>query len=46
VLAIGVVALYLGLNTASEPFAMHRVMMAAACTGFLIFIARRAGGDH
>lgn len=43
VLAIGAVAAFLGLNAASQPFAIHMALMVLACAGFLFFIWRRAG---
>ncbi len=43
VLAIGAVALFLGLNAASQPFAIHMALMVLACAGFPAFIWRRAG---
>ena len=43
VLAIGVLAVILGVNAASQPFAIHMGIVAAACALFLVFILRRAG---
>ena len=43
VMAIGVTAMFLGLNAGSQPFALHMGIIALACVGFLFFIRRRAG---
>ena len=40
--AIAVVAALLGLNAASQPFAIHMAIIVVACAGFLAFIVRRA----
>ena len=45
VLALGLVAVFLGLNAASQPFAIHMGIFAAACALFLLFILRRARFD-
>ncbi len=45
VLSIGILVLYLAFFAASQPFAVHMAMIAAACGGFLIFIARRSRAD-
>jgi hypothetical protein len=42
VLALGLVAVFLGLHAASQPFAIHMTLFAVACAGFLLFILRRA----
>lgn len=42
VLAIGMAAMYLGLNAASQPFALHMAIIALACAIFLLFVRRRA----
>jgi len=41
VLAIGAVAAYLGVNAASQPFAIHMGIIVAASGLFLAFILRR-----
>jgi hypothetical protein len=46
VLALGAVAAFLGLNAASQPFAIHMGIFVAACALFLLFILRRAGFDQ
>lgn len=43
VLAIALVAGFLGLKAASAPFAIHMAIIVLASLGFLVFIARRAG---
>ncbi len=42
VLVLGVATAFLGLNAASQPFAIHMAIFVAACAGFLLFILRRA----
>ena len=42
VLALAIVAGFLGLNAASGPFAIHMAIIVLASLGFLLFIARRA----
>jgi hypothetical protein len=46
VLALGLTALFLGLHAASQPFAIHMGIFAAACALFLFFILRRARVDQ
>jgi hypothetical protein len=45
VLALGAVTAFLGLNAASQPFAIHMGIFVAACALFLAFIAKRAKFD-
>ena len=45
VLALGAVAAFLGLNAASQPFAIHMGIFVTACVLFLAFIAKRAKFD-
>jgi len=45
VLAVAVLAGFLGANAASQPFAIQMGLVVAGCTVFLIFILRRAGFD-
>jgi len=42
VLAIGILAVFLGINAASQPFAIHMAIIVAGCGLFLAFILRRA----
>jgi len=44
VLVIGIVAAYLGVNAASQPFAIHMGIIVAASLLFLVFILRRQPG--
>lgn len=46
VLALGIVAAFLGLNAASQPFAIHMALFVAACALFLVFIVKRAKFDQ
>lgn len=45
VLVLGLAAALLGLNAASQPFAIHMGIFVAACLLFLFFILRRARFD-
>lgn len=45
VLVLGAVAAFLGLNAASQPFAIHMGIFVAACALFLLFIGKRAKFD-
>lgn len=46
VLALGAVTAFLGLNAASQPFAIHMGIFVAACALFLIFVLKRGKFDR